>query len=253
MIHEKLSQTEKIASMKEFQNKNVSILVATDLVSRGLDFETNVSRVIQLDFARTVDIHYNRVGRTARAGNKGLAVNFYMSNSIPLAQRLMDVIKTNDTIEQLYKKKIKNRMTRGARKEILKRMSDIKTVYGGIGGSLMLKNDSWKDKQKKLDRHYLTKQFTKSKEFRFSGNVDSKAIEKIDQEEEISLSRGGDGYHSNKRKYNKNIKHTQHSNLISNSKVYNKLSGAREDDRGTNKPPKTDDIIESLMNTKLFD
>lgn len=51
------------------------ILVATDVVARGLDIK-DISFVINYDFPKNMDDYVHRIGRTGRAGAKGIAVSF---------------------------------------------------------------------------------------------------------------------------------------------------------------------------------
>jgi len=53
----------------------VRILVATDVVARGLDIK-DISFVINYDFPKNMDDYVHRIGRTGRAGAKGIAVSF---------------------------------------------------------------------------------------------------------------------------------------------------------------------------------
>jgi ATP-dependent RNA helicase DDX51/DBP6 len=60
------------ASLKAFENGKVSILIASDLVSRGLDLP-NLAHVINYDIPVSISSYVHRVGRTARAGKRGQA------------------------------------------------------------------------------------------------------------------------------------------------------------------------------------
>eukprot|EP01083_Nonionella_stella_P030622 83929_1 len=120
-IHEALDYEERERILHQFYNdKECPILICTDMMSRGYDFGCNVECVIQCDFAKTPDVHYNRVGRTARAGTKGLAVNLYMSNNSDLVKELIDISKGNQRIDKLFKVKKINRMTKRNKKKLKK-------------------------------------------------------------------------------------------------------------------------------------
>mmetsp|Transcript_15513 Transcript_15513/g.43424 ORF Transcript_15513/g.43424 Transcript_15513/m.43424 type:complete len:433 (+) Transcript_15513:339-1637(+) len=84
-IHSKLSQAERIEKYKEFKQGKKRILVATDLIGRGIDIE-RVNIVINYDMPVTDEQHGNgadtylhRVGRAGRFGTKGLAITFVAS------------------------------------------------------------------------------------------------------------------------------------------------------------------------------
>ena len=71
-IHGDMSQKVRDKVMNKFRNGNINILVATDVAARGIDV-ANVDLVINFDVAQTPDNHIHRIGRTARAGEKGYA------------------------------------------------------------------------------------------------------------------------------------------------------------------------------------
>jgi ATP-independent RNA helicase DbpA len=60
--------------MMRFANQSCSLLVATDVAARGLDIK-ELPAVINFDLAFEQDVHIHRIGRTGRAGNKGLALS----------------------------------------------------------------------------------------------------------------------------------------------------------------------------------
>ena len=70
-----MEQMERDLSIIQFTNQSCSILVATDVAARGLDIK-ELPLVINYDLAFERDIHTHRVGRTGRAGLKGLAISF---------------------------------------------------------------------------------------------------------------------------------------------------------------------------------
>ena len=75
-IHGNMKQTERIASVEAFRLGKVSFLVASDVAARGLDIK-DVRTVINYDSPRSHEAYLHRVGRTARAGRKGIACTFY--------------------------------------------------------------------------------------------------------------------------------------------------------------------------------
>ena len=74
-MHSDLDQVQRDHVMHEFKNNRVSILVATDIVSRGIDID-DISLVINYDVPHDAEDYVHRIGRTARASAKGIAITF---------------------------------------------------------------------------------------------------------------------------------------------------------------------------------
>lgn len=74
-IHSDLEQTEREKVLLRFSNKQLQILVATDVLSRGIDIE-NIDLVINYDVPNEAEDYVHRVGRTARAEKTGVAITF---------------------------------------------------------------------------------------------------------------------------------------------------------------------------------
>ncbi|KAK9054667.1 hypothetical protein SSX86_025746 [Deinandra increscens subsp. villosa] len=79
-IHSGMSQEERLTRYKGFKEGLKRILVATDLVGRGIDIE-RVNIVINYDMPDSADTYLHRVGRAGRFGTKGLAITFVASAS----------------------------------------------------------------------------------------------------------------------------------------------------------------------------
>jgi len=75
----KLQHDERIKNYKQFKKFNSRILVTTNLMGRGVDFE-RVNVVINYDMAPSEDTYLHRVGRAGRFGTKGLAISFVTTN-----------------------------------------------------------------------------------------------------------------------------------------------------------------------------
>ncbi|MCA2980895.1 MAG: DEAD/DEAH box helicase [Myxococcaceae bacterium] len=86
-LHGGLSQEQRDRVMKRFKQKQVSLLVATDVAARGLDVD-HVSHVVNVDLPHTVDTYVHRIGRTGRAGREGVAISFVLPKERFLVSRL---------------------------------------------------------------------------------------------------------------------------------------------------------------------
>ncbi|WP_404341189.1 degradosome RNA helicase CshA [Staphylococcus equorum] len=114
-LHGDITQAKRLEVLKKFKNDQLDILVATDVAARGLDI-SNVSHVYNFDIPQDTESYTHRIGRTGRAGKKGVAITFV--NPIE-----MDYIRQ---IEQANKRQM-TAMRPPHRKEVLKaRENDIK-------------------------------------------------------------------------------------------------------------------------------
>jgi ATP-dependent RNA helicase DeaD len=75
VIHGDLQQSARDRVMKSFRANEAKILVATDVVGRGIDV-TNISHIINFDMPQSSDDYVHRVGRTGRMGREGIAFTF---------------------------------------------------------------------------------------------------------------------------------------------------------------------------------
>jgi len=78
-LHGDLEQFERDQVLTQFSGKSSSILIATDVAARGLDVK-ELAAVVNFELSRDPEVHIHRIGRTARAGSKGLAVSLFTSS-----------------------------------------------------------------------------------------------------------------------------------------------------------------------------
>ncbi|SQD80629.1 ATP-dependent RNA helicase DbpA [Moritella yayanosii] len=75
-LHGDLEQRDRDQALVRFSNKSISVMVATDVASRGLDIES-LDAVINFQVSHDSEIHVHRIGRTGRAGSKGMAYTIF--------------------------------------------------------------------------------------------------------------------------------------------------------------------------------
>ncbi|MBC8494503.1 MAG: ATP-dependent RNA helicase DbpA [Candidatus Thioglobus sp.] len=95
-IHGDLDQRERDQALIRFSNKSVSVLVATDVAARGLDIDS-LDLVINFNIAHDPEVHVHRIGRTGRAGRRGMAASFYNDREI----RKLDELNIEITADEL--------------------------------------------------------------------------------------------------------------------------------------------------------
>ena len=74
-IHSDLEQSDRENILREFKNKQLSILIGTDVLSRGIDVD-GISLVVNFDVPPDPEDYIHRIGRTARAETTGTAITF---------------------------------------------------------------------------------------------------------------------------------------------------------------------------------
>ena len=96
VLHSDLDQRERNETLIMFANKSYPILIATDVAARGLDIK-DIDLVINYDLPFDNEVYIHRIGRTARAGAKGRAVNL-VTNEVQLDE--LQEYLGSDIVEQ---------------------------------------------------------------------------------------------------------------------------------------------------------
>ena len=101
-IHGKRSQTERMDILEKFKSNKLRVLVATDLISRGIDIN-ELPFVINYELPRSPKDFVHRVGRTGRANSEGLAITFvtreethHLKVILKKMKRYMDIVDTEE-------------------------------------------------------------------------------------------------------------------------------------------------------------
>jgi ATP-dependent RNA helicase RhlE len=92
VIHGDRSQSQRTAALKGFQNGKHRVLVATDVAARGIDVQ-DIAHVVNYDLPNASDDFVHRIGRTGRAGAKGVATTFVMPQEKHDARKLERELK----------------------------------------------------------------------------------------------------------------------------------------------------------------
>jgi superfamily II DNA/RNA helicase len=74
-IHSDLEQADREKVLLDFRNRTLNVLVATDILSRGIDIE-DIDLVMNFDVPNDGEDYIHRIGRTARAASEGMAITF---------------------------------------------------------------------------------------------------------------------------------------------------------------------------------
>lgn len=91
-IHSDLEQAEREEVLRQFRNHEIKILVATDILSRGIDIE-DIGLVVNYDVPGDAEDYVHRVGRTARAESTGVAITFVNHRDRQRFKRIEELIE----------------------------------------------------------------------------------------------------------------------------------------------------------------
>ena len=92
VIHSDKKKEERDEIIKQFRIGKIWVLICTDLMSRGIDFKT-VSYVVNYDFPQSVVSYIHRIGRTGRAGKKGMALTLYTDEDCEFLRSIANLMK----------------------------------------------------------------------------------------------------------------------------------------------------------------
>jgi ATP-dependent RNA helicase DeaD len=109
-LHGDKTQEDRERTMQAFRNRKINMLICTDVASRGLDVK-DVSHVINYSIPRELDIYVHRIGRTARIGKSGIAMNLVTPSNRILIGRIEQMTKS-----RMIEGKIPTRKDIGAKK-----------------------------------------------------------------------------------------------------------------------------------------
>ncbi len=91
-IQSDLEQDEREKVLQRFKNRQLRIIVATDILSRGIDIDS-LSHVINFDMPQDAEDYVHRVGRTARAASTGMAITFVNENDMYRVRKVEQLIE----------------------------------------------------------------------------------------------------------------------------------------------------------------
>jgi len=92
VMHAMRSAHQREEVMKRFRRGDIWILICTDLMARGIEFQ-GVQMVINYDLPQTAVSYIHRIGRTGRAGREGEAVTFFTEQDLPRIRPIANVVR----------------------------------------------------------------------------------------------------------------------------------------------------------------
>eukprot|EP00916_Digyalum_oweni_P008931 GHVL01015043.1.p1 GENE.GHVL01015043.1~~GHVL01015043.1.p1 ORF type:complete len:891 (-),score=214.83 GHVL01015043.1:298-2970(-) len=97
VLHGGKSQDQREIAIDAFKKGEANVLVATDVAGRGIDVE-GVTLVLNFDMPKEIEAYTHRIGRTGRAGKKGLAISFITNDDEPIFYDLKNFLTSNNQL-----------------------------------------------------------------------------------------------------------------------------------------------------------
>lgn len=165
-LHGDLSQSQRDRVMKKFRDGKLEILVATDVAARGIDID-DITHVVNYDIPQDHESYVHRIGRTGRAGRKGMAITFIAPREYRQLRLIERLAKTKihhrrlpsaaDILER-QKEMIKERLIKTLEKnrytDYHMILSDILEEYDAVdiaAAALQLSVEGFKEKDEEID------------------------------------------------------------------------------------------------------
>ncbi|KAI8620321.1 P-loop containing nucleoside triphosphate hydrolase protein [Chytriomyces sp. MP71] len=126
VIHSDRTKAQRDSVIQSFRSGKTWVLIATDLMSRGIDFK-GVSMVINYDFPQSVQSYIHRIGRTGRAGREGTAVTFFTKADAEYLKIVVNVMKESGCDVPEWMLNLKNPNAK-ERKKLRKRAIERETI-----------------------------------------------------------------------------------------------------------------------------
>ena len=106
-LHGGLRQSKRNTIMKNFRDMKFRILIATDVAARGIDVP-HIEHVINYDLPQMAEDFIHRIGRTARAGSKGIALSFVTKGDFAKWKEIQKILNPEKNIKNQYNSKNKS-------------------------------------------------------------------------------------------------------------------------------------------------
>ena len=176
-LHGDIPQGQREKILLQFRNKNITVLVATDVAARGIDIN-DLTHVINYSLPQSPEIYVHRIGRTGRAGKKGTAITFVM----PSEKRQLQFI------ERIINQRLEKREVPSIKDVIETRKTHI---FGVIQKIVDANKESEYDSiaEKMLVDHDAKKIVTAVLRFAFQNELNSNSYKKLHPVPEYSGSR----------------------------------------------------------------
>lgn len=134
VIHSNKEQNHRFNTVKQFHEGNYRVLIATDIIARGLDV-AEVSHVFNFDIPEIPENYIHRIGRTGRADKKGVAISFITEGEKERQEQIEELMNYQISIADLPENlKISEILTPDEEPQIYMKSIDVKLPKREAGG-----------------------------------------------------------------------------------------------------------------------
>lgn len=208
-LHGGLRQSKRNNVMKKFREMKFRVLIATDVAARGLDVP-HIEHVINYDLPQLAEDFIHRIGRTARAGSKGIALTFVTKGDFVKWKEIQNILNPNN----------KNKSKKTSNKNSLNKKK-------------LNKTKNFDKKRRSSSKKTFNKHKKYKKDQRPSYSSDKKQVEQINNDSYKSKFKKKSKFKSNRNK--KNNKNSENISSFSNSTKDFKLSKKRRFNKNSSK------------------
>jgi len=138
-LHGDLEQYERNDVLVQFSNKSLRVLVATDVAARGLDIK-DLDMVVNYNIPHSLETYTHRIGRTGRAGAKGISATLYVDREFDKVEEYKDekrIFLSAQTLDQDKAFKMKpefvSMVIEGGKKDKLRKGDILGSLTGELG------------------------------------------------------------------------------------------------------------------------
>lgn len=188
-LHGDMGQAQRNAIVKKFRDREISIVVATDVAARGIDVP-DLTHVINYSLPEDLESYVHRIGRTGRAGKEGTAIALVTKNEFSLVKMLERTFKCSmaPLAVPSYEDMVRQRIT-SAQEYLQQLKGSTKQIHPLI--TELVKQIPENDLQHFI-AHVMQEQFLKSLDKESFDQIDEVVVPAADGLQEIMLAIGSD-------------------------------------------------------------
>lgn len=150
VIHSSKEQNHRSKSIEKFEDGTSRILIATDVIARGIDIE-KITTVISFDVSFYPENYIHRIGRTGRAEEKGRSILLYSEKEIVLKEAIENLMNYTIPLKEIPEEvKVSTQLTPEEKKPVER--SELKTKKTSIEGGASFHEKSAKNSKTKKER-----------------------------------------------------------------------------------------------------